>query len=739
MRTRTILLAVVAALFLGSSEPVSAQGVLIAPDHPVPLPRPITPRPNAGSYRIRELAIAANIAEGVARVQVSQTFVNTGSTQMEVQFVFPLPHDGAIDQLTLLVDGKEFPAKLLPAEEARRIYESIVRRNKDPALLEWMGHGMFRTNVFPVPPNAERKVTLQYHQVARKQDNLTELLIPLSTAKYTSQPVENLDIRVSIDSVQEIKSIYSPTQQIDVQRGGPKQAVVTLKQTQVVPASDFRLFFEAADGPLAASLLSVRPKDKEDGYFLLLANPQLDASRDAAIAKTVLMVVDRSGSMAGPKIEQARQSLTFVLQNLREGDLFNIVAYDSAVETFRPELERVTNDTRQAALGFVNGLNAGGGTNIHGALTTSLQQLKDTSRPTYVLFLTDGLPTVGERNEARLAEAVREANTVKARLLSFGVGFDVNSRLLDRLSRDNRGATEYVRPDEDIEAHVGRVYSRMDAPVLTQVQIQVDGSPETIAEGPMINRLLPRQVPDLFAGEQLLVLGRYRKSGQATLKITGQVDNGTREYEFPVQFAETDRNTNRTFVAKLWANRRVGEIIDELDLNGKNEELIKELVQLATEHGIVTPYTSYLADENANRSELALGAQTERARRGLQRLDETSGQSAFEQRAAKGMFLESRQVQSGPAFAGGVPDAPQGIRYLKEQVAFKRGKLVVTPETSQIDLEKDREQIQTIEKFSDAYFKLIAANDAEQNELLSSQADDEELLVKLRGQVYLIR
>jgi Ca-activated chloride channel family protein len=255
----------------------------------------------------------------------------------------------------------------------------------------------------------------------------------------------------------------------------------------------------------------------------------------------------------------------------------------------------------------------------------------------------------------------------------------------------------------------------------------------------MINRLLPRQVPDLFAGEQLLVLGRYRKSGQATLKITGQVDSGTREYEFPVQFAETDRNASRTFVAKLWANRRVGEIIDELDLNGKNEELVKELVQLATEHGIVTPYTSYLADENANRDELALGAQTERARRGLERLGEASGQDAFEQRAAKGMFLESKQVQSGPAFAGGVPGAPQGIRYLKEQVAFKRGKLVVTPETSQIDLEKNRGEIQTIEKFSDAYFKLIAANDAEQNELLSSQADDEELLVKLRGQVYLIR
>ncbi|MBI3468308.1 MAG: hypothetical protein HY000_35335, partial [Planctomycetes bacterium] len=185
----------------------AAQGVLVVidPEQRVPLPRPIWPHPHPHprpvpqppvSYKIKELSVQARLMDQVARVQVSQSFVNTGSRQMEVSFVFPLPYDGAIDQLTLLVDGKEYPAKLLPAKEARRTYESIVRKNRDPALLEWIGTGMFQTSVFPVPPGAERTVSLRYAQLCRKDQGLTDFLFPLSTAKYTSHPVEKGEIRV---------------------------------------------------------------------------------------------------------------------------------------------------------------------------------------------------------------------------------------------------------------------------------------------------------------------------------------------------------------------------------------------------------------------------------------------------------------------------------------------------------------------------------------------------------------
>src|SRR5437868_4979582 len=185
---------------------VYGQGLLVnvETDVRVRLPRPIiAPHPvppHQDTYKIKELDVHVQLKEQVARVQVSQSFVNTGSRQMEVSFVFPLPYDGAIEQLTLLVDGKEYPAKLMDKDKARKIYEEIVRKNRDPALLEWLGTGMFQTSVFPVPPGAERKVTLRYSQLCRLDRGMTEFIFPLATAKYTSHPVEKVNIQVAIES-----------------------------------------------------------------------------------------------------------------------------------------------------------------------------------------------------------------------------------------------------------------------------------------------------------------------------------------------------------------------------------------------------------------------------------------------------------------------------------------------------------------------------------------------------------
>ncbi|MCR4415813.1 MAG: VIT domain-containing protein, partial [Thermoguttaceae bacterium] len=190
------------------------------------MPRPMPPPPSA--YKIQELEVNARLVDQVAQVQVSQTFVNTGSRPLEVSFVFPLPYDGAIDRLTLMVDGKEFAARLLKAEEARRLYEEIVRKNRDPALLEWMGTGLFKTSVFPVPAGQKRTVVLRYTQLCRLQEGMTDFLFPLGTAKYTSEPIERVAVRVAIESQADLKNIYSPTHPVEIQRSDPRHAVVSL-------------------------------------------------------------------------------------------------------------------------------------------------------------------------------------------------------------------------------------------------------------------------------------------------------------------------------------------------------------------------------------------------------------------------------------------------------------------------------------------------------------------------------
>jgi Ca-activated chloride channel homolog len=785
--SRTII-RLLAFTMLLSPAIASAQGILIVTDpgqqirlprpiiilppgpwpHPHPIPMP-QPRPPV-SYKIKELDIHARLIDQVAQVQVSQTFVNTGSMPMEVAFVFPLPYDGAVEQMTLMIDGKEYPAKLLDAGEARRMYEEIVRKNRDPALLEWIGTGLFKTSVFPVPAGASRTVSLRYSQLCRKQEGLTDFLFPLSTAKYTSDAVEKVDIGISIESQDEIKNVYSPTHAIEIKRPDQQHATITYSSKNEVPSSDFRLFYDVGKGTLGTRVLSYRPEKEKEGFFLLLTSPEIKANVDtteSGSGKTVIFVIDRSGSMSGKKIEQVQAALKYVLNNLHLGDLFNVIAYDDQIQSFRPELQRFNDDTRKAALGFVTGLYAGGSTNIDAALRTALSQIQDYRRPSYVVFLTDGLPTAGEINEMKIVQDAKQANKHHARIFAFGVGYDVNSRLLDKMVRENFGQSEFVRPNEDIEDRVSRLYNRLESPVMTGMQIQFVFDEMKTEEGSSVNRVYPKDELDLFAGEQLVLVGRYKKPGTAKVIIKGTVGQKEQQFDFPATFVDKSGDESNAFIEKLWAVRRVGEILDELDLKGKNNELVKELIELATRHGILTPYTSFMANENVNIHDFAGNAT--KADRRLEALNVTDGSAGFAQRAMKGSMQRAAQAPAGtgggsfgygarpsemsdalktlsstPAFASGgggasyagdadkeLADAAQNIRNIGNRTFYQRSGQWLD---SQLSADQ-QSNAKRIKQFSDDYFELARRHG---HTLSQYMVFDEPVLLNLENQAYLI-
>jgi len=719
----------------------AAQGLLVdlSADRQVRLPRPFpptlpprAPRPvPVSTYKIGELDVAVHLADQVAKVQVSQSFINTGQRTMEVAFVFPLPYDGAVDRLTLLIDGKEHAARLLPAGEARRRYESIVRKNRDPALLEWIGRGMFQTRVFPVPAGAQRKVTLRYSQLCRQNHGLTDFLFPLRTARYTSRPVKTIRIRATIESREEIKNVYSPSHAVQIDRPDPRRARVTYVGHDEVPESDFRLFYDVGRGKIGMNVISYRPNAGQDGFFLLMASPEFASRSGDLPVKTVLFVVDRSGSMSGEKLKQAKGTLRFVLDRLRPRDTFNMIAYDSDVESFRDELQKADDATRAAARGFIAGLQARGSTNIDAALKTALSQLHDASRVSYVIFLTDGLPTFGEQEEAVIVDHARRANQVRARLFDFGVGYDVNSRLLDRLARANHGQSEYVRPNEDIEAAVARLYRRIGAPVLTDVAIDYHGEGQRAEEGPSVRRTYPSRGIDLFAGDELVLVGRYRHPGPMRVTIAGQLDGKRQEFDFSTELAERSGDQTKQFVERLWAMRRVGAIIDELDLHGRNKELVDELVRLATRHGILTPYTSFLADAHINLGDQATARR--KAVRELGALEQTSGRAGVAQRAAKGVLQRALRPASGPAF---YVDTKSDRRVVVHTVETVGGKTFYLKQGRWVDSRVTADETQRtvhVERFSDAYFALIDRLGSSVGPYL---AIDGPVLIELEGQAY---
>ena len=628
--------------------------IIIEPPYPPYPPGPRPPRPPRPepapvlTYKISNIEVNAKLTDQIAEVLVSQSFVNTGNSQMEVSFVFPLPYEGAIDQLTLMVDGKELPGKLMAADKAREKYEEIVRKSKDPALLEWIGTGMFRTSVFPIPAGATRTVTLKYTQLCRNSNGMTDFLFPLSTAKYTAQAIEKIAFNVTIDSSSPIRNVYSPSQDVKIEKPTEKSAKVTWTAENTVPSTDFRLMFDVGTEKLTTRVLSYRQDTNDEGFFLLLANPEIKKTEEKPLPKNVIFVLDNSGSMMGNKMDQARDALKFVMNNLREGDSFNIVVFNTRLELFKDAPQTFNDTTRKEALAFAEGVYASGGTNIDGAMKLAFEQIAKMpeKQPTYVLFLTDGCPTVGECNEMKIAENARKNNTTKARVFAFGVGYDLNSRLLDKLVRDSSGQSEFVLPEENIEERVSRLYNKLEAPVMTNVQLVFEPADDSEAKknnSPMVNRVYPANGFDIFAGEQLVISGRYKYPGKGTLKVTGSVgENNTQEFTYPVELVASSSDSRYAFAEKLWAVRRIGEIIDQLDLQGKNQEMLDELIQLSIKHGILTPYTSFLADEGTDlHDQTANITRVERRTMALEK--NVAGSAGVHQRKLKSSFQNAQR------------------------------------------------------------------------------------------------
>ncbi|MEC9096592.1 MAG: VIT domain-containing protein, partial [Planctomycetota bacterium] len=616
-----------------ATQSVFGQGALIDFRDREPRPQIVNPGQALHAYRVKSLSVDAVIDGQVAQVQIAQEFQNTSNRTIEASFVFPVPQNGAIDRLTLMVGDQEYEAKLLPRDEARSIYEGYIRRNQDPALLEWLGSGMFRTSVFPIPPGQRRVVTIRYSQLCRQYQGLTEWTLPLRNAKYTSNALDGLKVNVLIKSEYDIKSVYSPTHLLGIRRPSDKLARVNLDLKKVIPSSDLQVFYDVGNQALGASVVSYRPNDKEDGYFLMLVAPKVEQKKEETIRKKVVFVIDRSGSMVGKSMEQAKEASKFVVNHLNEGDLFNIVAYDAEVESFEPELQAFSDKTRAQALSFIEGLFAGGSTNIDGAMSTALDFLKGDQLPGYVVFLTDGKPTRGETSIPKIVENMKQANASRNRICCFGVGYQVNSLLLDKLAREGFGQSVYVSPEEDIEEKVAQFYSRISSPVLTNVSINIEVDKQANANSPLINRVYPKKVYDVFAGDQMVLVGRYRHAGQAKVLVRGDVNGEKLKMDFPTELIKKSKGSKYAFVEKLWAVRRVGEIIDQIDLHGQDDELIDEMIYLSRKHGILTPYTSYLADENSDVRDLDVARRRVGAQ--LQGLQQQSGEFGFRQRVMK--------------------------------------------------------------------------------------------------------
>jgi Ca-activated chloride channel family protein len=570
----------------------------------------------------------------------------------------------------------------MSAEQARSIYEEIVRKRKDPALLTLAGHGLIRAQVFPIEPGDTRRVLLRYTQLLTREGDALRLRYALG-ARGGEAPTE---LQVSLANPAAFGNPYSPTHSLDTRRNNERMDISATGRT----GGDLELFLPLRR-PLAGASLVTHAPGGEDGYFMLLLAPP-PAERESSVLRDLTLVVDVSGSMSGSKLEQAKAGLQQALGTLQPGDRFRLIAFSSAVRAFRPELVSATRENLTAAREFVDGLTAEGGTNIAGALDAALAGPSDNERLPLIVFLTDGLPSIGEQSPERIAETAA-SRAGRARIFTVGLGQDVNTYLLDRLAAEGHGSAEYVAPETSVEVAVGSLLTKLRYPALVDLRI---------AEAPaQLTLLAPQRLPDLFYGEELVLFGRYHGSGRGAVVITGERGGKRERIATDATFPSTTQDND--FIPRLWASRRIGELTRQIRLEGPTSGLVEEVRSLGLRYGIVTEYTSYLVQEPTAMAGAPAPMPLEREDARAQ-----TGAAAFDRARASAKLAEVKSLNAAEEVAQSRVEA--AIRDRTSQMALRRVGSRVFVQRGEVwtDLaQTDRIPVTVVAEFSRAYFDVV--------------------------------
>lgn len=659
--------------------------------------------------------IEVNIEDQVATKTYNCHFFNPnpqavvgGQCYMEVE-------PGAqVDKMSLSIDGKEIKAEILEGGKAKQVFTDIVKNGGSPALLEFYGSNLIQSNVPRIEPNGTVIVKLQYTTVLENRGGLIRLQMLNTNPKALMQPLKKASIAVNIKSKKPIKNVYSPTHPIRIVETKDADVAVRWEEENYLPRNPLVLYYALSDDAIGANILATKTDTK--GHFMVMLSPAMGSAKDTVetLPKDIVFCVDTSRSMIQDgKMEQAREALKHCLRNLRDGDRFNIVDFGTEAHVWEKGMIKADAASRERALKHADGLVAEGVTAIEEALRLSISQFEETHRLKMIFFATDGLPTLGERDADKLAKIVRDANTHDIRLFTFGEGYDVNVKLLDVLALDNRGTSDYILPKEDIKGRISEFYDRVGSPVLTDLKIDFGDL--------KVDNVYPKQLPDLFKGDQVIVFGRYEGGGEMPVTLTAKVNGEERKFAYTLNFPKHEERSD--YVARLWGGKKVAHLLDEVRKNGPAQELIDEIVSLAKQYGIVTPYTSYLVTEDIATMPASPGRwKGDIAKKIAQ--DSASGYGAASPVEARKGYVEEAErlthtrenktiyglMNAGDkelAAHGGGGSAMKRVRYIADRTFYEAGGRWYD---AKYDAAKDKPR--KIKARSDEYFKLLDENPA---------------------------
>ncbi|MBN1498580.1 MAG: VWA domain-containing protein [Spirochaetes bacterium] len=571
----------VGAILFMLSGAVFADGFIVVPD------RRVSPDPFPLEVKYHRVNVTIN--EKTALTEIDQEFYNPTDRNLEGQYMFPIPKGAVIEKFSMYINGVDTPAEMLDSVRARQIYEDIVRQMIDPALMEYSDQGVLKVRIFPIEPRSTKRVKISYREIIQSDGNLYSYTYPLNTEKFSSKPLKDVSVSVNIRNSKAIKNIFSPTHNIDVARKNSSSAMLSYEENNVKPDTDFKIFYAVQQSPMGISNFTQAGEKNEDGFFMMDIDPGNEYDNIRVSEKDVTFVLDVSGSMRGENMEQAKKALTYCVDNLNNGDRFQIISFSTEADTLFNKLTEKNSESLNDAGKFIQNLKAVGGTNMEDAFKKINTADLRNDRPHVIIFITDGKPTIGITEDDALLRIIGSSSGKNLKIFTFGIGYDINTHLLDRITEMSGTFRSYISPKENIDKEIAAFFDKVSSPVMTDVEIKVTG-------GVRLNKMYPGKIPDLYKGSSVSVLGRFRNFSDSEIILSGKINGVKKEFRFNGNFKKS--NNENTFIAPLWALRRTAFLLDNIRLHGENRELVEEITLLAKQYGIITPYTSYLILED---------------------------------------------------------------------------------------------------------------------------------------------
>ncbi len=571
-----------------------------------------------GECPLQHTSVTADVTGFLSRVTVTQDFVNRSSDKVEAVYTFPLPHDAAVDDMLMEIGMRRIRGVMRRREEARQIFEQARQRGQTAALLDQERPNIFTQSVTNIAPGAKVRITLSYLQALPYEEARYEFTFPMVVgpryipgqasgsrsgggwapdtaqvpdASRITPPVtppgtragHDIDIEVRIDAGMPIRDISSPSHRIATDSREPGKAIVRLQDLATIPNKDFILRYQLASGTIGDALFVTR--GTRGGFFALMVQPPERPAVESITPKELVFVLDTSGSMSGPPIEKAKETMRLALSGLYPHDTFNLITFAGDTHILFPEPVPATPGNLRQADSFLASRQGSGGTEMMKAIRAALQPSGEAGKIRIVCFMTDGY--VGNDMEI-VGEVRRHPN---ARVFSFGIGNSVNRFLLDRMARESRGEVDYVSLSEDGGKAARKFHERIRQPLLTDIQLDFSWLPAADVQ--------PSRLPDLFAAKPLLVTGRFTAPARGVVRMTGR--QGLRNFTRSILVEFPASEPKHEALAALWARHRVEELSAEdwggLPSGSLRPELREQITSLGLEFRIMTPFTSFIAVE----------------------------------------------------------------------------------------------------------------------------------------------